>query len=243
VKPGRLIVQAAAIGLAVVGLLKVYDEKVEPWLKRRGKVVSTGTIGLPPQRPEPPKVLEPREEDLPIKPTEGKPPPERTTRNSNPEPPKELTPEEIEEILRNLRSIEGGSPKSENIIDKIKKYAALEGVDPKLCIAVAKVESNFDPEAVSSKGAVGVFQILPSLAARYGYRPEDLFDPDLNIRLGVRHLKELLRRFRDVSLALAAYHAGVGRVIRSGYRVPRIRKTMEYVRKVKEVMEEYEEPG
>jgi len=124
-----------------------------------------------------------------------------------------------------------------DVKEKIVSYSILYGIDPNLSLAVAKVESDFNPQAISHKGCIGVFQIHPSLARRYGYKKEDLFDPDINIRLGIRILKHYLDYFRNLELALAAYHAGFNRVIRNGYKVPNIKETKSYIRKVKKEME------
>jgi soluble lytic murein transglycosylase-like protein len=70
--------------------------------------------------------------------------------------------------------------------------------------------------------------------------PEMLFDPEVNIRVGLLHMKSLLERFDDnLDLSLAAYNAGAKRVVHAGYRVPPIPETKEYVRKVKEAMNDY----
>lgn len=101
------------------------------------------------------------------------------------------------------------------------------GVDPRLAMSVAIVESGFRQDAVSSRGAVGIMQLLPPTARALGADPHDVAE---NIDAGVRYLAELLKRYRgDLRLALAAYNAGPTRVTRS---VPRIRETQRYVKKV-----------
>jgi hypothetical protein len=103
-------------------------------------------------------------------------------------------------------------------------------LDPDLIKAVAWVESRFRPEVVSSKGAVGLMQLLPSTAAMYGVT--DLTDPDQNLSAGARHLRALMDEFGgDLTLVLAAYNAGSGAVRRSG-GVPDYRETRNYVSKV-----------
>ncbi len=98
--------------------------------------------------------------------------------------------------------------------------------------AVIKVESDFEPSAVSHVGARGLMQIMPETGRDLGLT--DAFDPRENIFAGVRYLKELLTRFRgDLPLVLAAYNAGPDRVDALG-RVPRIRETERFVRKVME---------
>ncbi len=105
-----------------------------------------------------------------------------------------------------------GFPRSpESIHALIATHAEQYALDPALLQAVIKVESNYNPEAISSKGAIGLMQLMP-LTAR-AFHVLDPFDPDDNIRGGAALLRRLLDRFGgDLSLALAAYHAGERRV-------------------------------
>jgi soluble lytic murein transglycosylase-like protein len=96
-----------------------------------------------------------------------------------------------------------------------------------------KTESNFKRTAVSGKGAKGLMQLVPATGRRFGVR--NFFDPRQNIEGGVRYLKFLLDKFGgNIELTLAAYNAGESLVERLG-RVPRIRETINYVRKILEV--------
>jgi soluble lytic murein transglycosylase-like protein len=106
---------------------------------------------------------------------------------------------------------------------------------------MAKVESKFDTRAISPKGAIGVLQVMPHVAwEEYEVSAERLFEPDVNIRIGLTVMKSLLKRFdQNLDLSLAAYNAGPTRVVEAGYRVPPIRQTQEYVKRVKEAMNEY----
>jgi len=96
--------------------------------------------------------------------------------------------------------------------------------------AVVIAESAYDPHAISKKGAVGLMQLMPETARRYGVR--DRRDPAENLTGGVRYLRDLLLQFRNLTLALAAYNAGENAVIRYGNRIPPFPETQAYVRKV-----------
>ncbi len=118
-------------------------------------------------------------------------------------------------------------------------YAKRYRLDPALLRAVIKVESDFRPDAVSRKGAVGLMQLTPDTAVTV--RVSDIHDPLQNIRGGARQLRHLLNVYEnDLPLALAAYNAGVHRV--KGGRIPRIRETRRYVRKVLRYYERYRLP-
>jgi soluble lytic murein transglycosylase-like protein len=109
----------------------------------------------------------------------------------------------------------------------IAGYAEQYRLDPALLRAVIKVESDFNPTAVSSKGARGLMQLMPPTAA--ALKVLDPFDPKENIRAGAGELRRLLDRFGgNLKLALAAYHAGEARVSRS-VGVPPFRATKRYV--------------
>ena len=99
--------------------------------------------------------------------------------------------------------------------------------------ALVQVESNFNPRAVSPKGALGLTQLMPATARRLGVG--DAFDPAANLDAGARYLRELLTEFKeDHHLALAAYNAGPGAVRRHG-GIPRYAETQQYVPRVLEV--------
>jgi len=114
--------------------------------------------------------------------------------------------------------------------DLVDRLAARYGVDLKLAQAVVQVESNYEPRAVSLKGAAGLMQLMPSVAREYAL--VDPFDPEKNVDAGLRHLRGLLDLFKsDVRLALAAYNAGLGAVTRYG-GVPPYRETQSYVQRI-----------
>jgi soluble lytic murein transglycosylase-like protein len=119
--------------------------------------------------------------------------------------------------------------------DLIVEHATRQGVEPDLVRAVIQAESAFNPNARSSKGAMGLMQLMPATAAEYGVI--DPYDPTDNIRGGVAYLKSLLTRYDDrVELALAAYNAGPGAVERYGGTIPPYRETMDYVDRIQGTM-------
>jgi hypothetical protein len=117
-----------------------------------------------------------------------------------------------------------------DIDSAIEQAAARHNVDPNLVRAVVKVESNFNPNAVSRKGAMGLMQLMPSTARQLNVK--NPFDPEQNVDAGVRHLKQLLESYGgDIKLTLAAYNAGAGAVARSS-GVPHYAETQNYVRRI-----------
>jgi soluble lytic murein transglycosylase-like protein len=134
----------------------------------------------------------------------------------------------------NYRNLAGGRVISTEAIDSaIQEAAVRHNVDPNLVKAIIKVESNFNPGAVSRKGAMGLMQLMPSTARSLNVT--NPFDPQQNVDAGVRHLKGLLENFGgDVSLSLAAYNAGQGAVTRSG-GIPPYSETRDYVRRITDI--------
>ncbi len=113
----------------------------------------------------------------------------------------------------------------------IDQAARATDLPPSLIHAVVRAESAYRADAVSSKGAVGLMQLMPATAERYGVT--DRQDPAQNLRGGTRYLRDLLRMFdKDLPLALAAYNAGENAVIRYGNTIPPFAETQDYVRKV-----------
>jgi soluble lytic murein transglycosylase-like protein len=112
----------------------------------------------------------------------------------------------------------------------IEQAASRHNVDANLVRSVIKVESNFNPNAVSRKGAMGLMQLMPQTARQL--RVRNPFDPEQNVDAGVRHLKQLMESFGgDVKLTLAAYNAGAGAVNRSA-GIPHYAETRNYVRRI-----------
>jgi soluble lytic murein transglycosylase-like protein len=124
----------------------------------------------------------------------------------------------------------------DQIVDMVSRKHGLESA---LVHAVISVESHYNPKALSRKGAMGLMQLMPQTAKRYGV--VDAFDPRQNLNGGARYLKDLLHRFdNDVSLALAAYNAGEHAVAKYGNRIPPYRETMRYVPRVLDFYRRYQ---
>jgi len=135
--------------------------------------------------------------------------------------------------------IAGGLPVSPNSYDRLIKQAAHRyQVDPHLVKAVIRAESNFDCQARSNKGALGLMQLMPGTAM--DMEVADPFDPQDNINGGTRYLSKMLVLFDgNLRLALAAYNAGPGKVIGIG-QVPRIKETIDYVQRVQSYYQRYQ---
>jgi soluble lytic murein transglycosylase-like protein len=123
-----------------------------------------------------------------------------------------------------------GNPQIAKIDTLADRIAEQHRLDPRLVHAVIQVESNYDPTAVSDKGAMGLMQLIPQTAARFGV--SNPFSPRQNIEGGVTYLKYLMNLFHgNLKLALAAYNAGENSVVRWG-GIPPIAETQNYVQKV-----------
>ena len=142
---------------------------------------------------------------------------------------------------QNSSFVRGIGFSAQQIDSAIEQAAARHNVDPNLVRSVVKVESNFNPNAVSRKGAMGLMQLMPSTARQL--HVSNPFDPQQNVDAGVRHLKRLLESYGgDIKLSLAAYNAGAGAVARSA-GIPRIAETRSYVRRITDLYYGGSDPG
>ena len=141
----------------------------------------------------------------------------------------------INHPLASPSSLEFSGPLRDKINSLIQKYDFERfHLGPEFVQAVIKVESNFNPNAVSRKGALGLMQLMPATARRFGVR--NVFDPEQNLEGGMQYLKFLLETFKgDPNLTLAAYNAGEN-VVQRLKSIPPYRETREYVRRVSQIL-------
>jgi soluble lytic murein transglycosylase len=122
------------------------------------------------------------------------------------------------------------------VLEIISRYASQFQLEEALVNAVIKVESDYNPSVVSRKGAQGMMQLMPQTARELDVR--DPLNPEDNIRGGTRYLRQMLDRFKDLDLALAAYNAGPSAVSRYG-GIPPYEETRNYVIRVKKYLQQY----
>ena len=146
-----------------------------------------------------------------------------------------VTPKAV--VPKAVLAVEPGTPASApaandrtEIESIVEEAARVHDVDPALVHSIIKTESNYNPYAVSHKGAEGLMQLVPSTARRLGVK--NSFNPKENIEAGVRYYKYLRTMFGDDRLALAAYNAGEGAVAKYNFQVPPYRETVNYVYQV-----------
>ena len=132
------------------------------------------------------------------------------------------------------------APAYKSVQHVLREVSDLHRIDYELLKALIATESGFDAAAVSPKGAVGLMQLMPATASRYGVAADKratvqqkLTDPRTNLRAGASYLSDLIKLFPgQLELALAAYNAGEGAVQRAGNRIPNFRETQNYVKTV-----------
>jgi len=123
----------------------------------------------------------------------------------------------------------------------IVRLARKHRLDPYLVHAVISAESAYNYRAVSHAGAMGLMQLMPATAERFGVT--DPFDPEQNMNAGMRYLRWLLNRFKSVNLALAGYNAGEGAVEKYDRTIPPYRETQTYVKRVLQFYNHYRRGG
>jgi soluble lytic murein transglycosylase-like protein len=143
------------------------------------------------------------------------------------------------------------SPNYKAVKHLLKEAAVTHGIDYELLQALIATESGFDTYAVSPKGAVGLMQLIPPTAERYGVRADKtqpvekkLTDPKTNIRAGSSYLRDLIKMFPgQLELAVAAYNAGEGAVQRAGNKIPNYPETKNYVKTVMQLYNNLKPPA
>ncbi len=143
------------------------------------------------------------------------------------------------------------SPRYKQVRHQLREAAGAHGVDFDLLRAVISAESGFDPQAVSPKGAIGLMQVMPATAQRWGLAGDartplekKLTDTRTNLRIGTRYLRHLIDLFPgQLDLAVAAYNAGEGAVQRAGNRIPNFRETQAYVKTVLQLYAQLKPPA
>ncbi len=141
-------------------------------------------------------------------------------------------PELLAELSGREIEMNSFSLSAEHYDEMIETAARQHNVSPLLVKAIIQAESNFNPRAVSHKGAVGLMQVMPSTARSMGIKG-DWADPQKNIQAGVRYLKQLLEQFNDdEKLAIAAYNCGPEALKRYNNQIPPYRETRSYVKRV-----------
>ena len=136
----------------------------------------------------------------------------------------------VAEVEQPSGLVRGSQATPREVDDAIEQAARRHNVDANLVRALIRVESNFNPQAVSRKGAIGLMQLMPQTARQLNVT--NPYDPVQNVDAGVRHLKKLLQDFGgNVKLSLAAYNAGEGAVQRSS-GIPNYAETKSYVKRI-----------
>ncbi|MDQ0032777.1 hypothetical protein J2W30_000518 [Variovorax boronicumulans] len=151
---------------------------------------------------------------------------------------------------QSLLALFEASPSYKTAKAALRDASNKHSIDYELLQALIATESGFDAQAVSPKGAMGLMQLMPATAQRYGVAADKrtsiekkLFDPRINIAAGSRYLRDLIAMFPgQIELALAAYNAGEGAVQRAGNKIPNYKETQNYVQTVLQLYA-YLKPG
>ncbi|MBF0368908.1 MAG: lytic transglycosylase domain-containing protein [Magnetococcales bacterium] len=143
-------------------------------------------------------------------------------------------------IFSPLNQAEAANKERERIMNMVAREAVKMGVPVSLALAMAQTESDFNPKCESHKGARGVMQIMPATStSEYGIHPDDLWNPRINIRLGLHFMARLLKRYKGrVNLALSYYNGGSRVGDLPNARI--IPATRRYVQKVRSLQSRYQ---
>ena len=148
-----------------------------------------------------------------------------------------ITPRNYTQRASRARLSRTGEKNRQRFTPDVNRIAAQYRLDPALMHAVISAESSYNPWAVSPKGAMGLMQLMPGTAERFGV--SNAYDPVANMHGGARYLRWLLDHFNDTRLAVAAYNAGEGAVKKYGNQIPPYKETQTYVGRVLSFYQQY----
>jgi Transglycosylase SLT domain len=174
-----------------------------------------------------------------------------TTRTPPVQPDAPATAGPVHVVPARLQTFFEVSPGFKAVRPHIREAANAFKVDFELIQALIAAESGYDAQAVSPKGAMGLMQLMPQTAKRYGVdgdrrrsQEQKLFDPKINIQAGTRYLRDLIHMFPgQLELAIASYNAGEGAVQRAGNRIPNFKETQAYVKTVMQLYQGLKPPA
>ncbi len=148
-----------------------------------------------------------------------------------------INPRNPSQQATRVKSLRVNEQNRQRFAADVNRIAAQHRLEPALMHAVISAESSYNPWAVSPKGAMGLMQLMPGTAERFGVA--NPYDPIANMNGGARYLRWLLDRFNDPRLAVAAYNAGEGAVQKYGNQIPPYRETQTYVVRVLDFYQRY----
>ena len=143
----------------------------------------------------------------------------------------------VERDRKERTNTDFGRYSKKELLNLIENIAEKEGVSPDLIKAIVKVESNFNPKALSPKGAYGLMQLMPNTAALLKVDREN---PEENLIGGIQYLKTLALKYKDLDKVLAAYNAGPGNVDKYD-GIPPFTETKNYIKKIKKILNQLED--